>query len=162
MKIGLVACCSAKLPHAAPARDLYVSPLFTKSRAYVERTCGKWFILSAKHFLVDPDQVLAPYDESLNERPPVHRRLTMKEYHGWWGCHTGYQLRVRVLLPNPGCELVVLAGEAYRTCLTASHTADVVRDYCRCVHYPLAGLGIGEQLAHLDLLNGLAKGAARG
>jgi hypothetical protein len=35
----------------------------------VEQSCDRWFILSAKHGLVDPEQVLVPYDEPLVGKP---------------------------------------------------------------------------------------------
>ncbi|MEX1263849.1 MAG: DUF6884 domain-containing protein [Actinomycetota bacterium] len=73
-RVGLVGCVKKKLERAAPARDLYSSPLFRGRRAYVERTCGRWFILSAKHGLVDPDEVLEPYDVTLDSSTATERR----------------------------------------------------------------------------------------
>jgi hypothetical protein len=72
--IGLVGCVKTKRDHAAPARDLYISPLFRGRRAYVERTCARWFILSAKHGLVEPDTLLEPYDVTLDSASPRERR----------------------------------------------------------------------------------------
>ena len=46
MRIGLVGCVKTKGPEAAPAGDLYVSPLFVGRRRYVEAPCDRWFILS--------------------------------------------------------------------------------------------------------------------
>jgi hypothetical protein len=74
MRVGLVGCVKSKQSQAAPARELYVSPLFRGRRAWVERTCDRWFILSAKHGLVEPDRVLAPYDEILMDLPRAVRR----------------------------------------------------------------------------------------
>jgi hypothetical protein len=73
-RIGLVGCVKTKLDHAAPAKDLYTSPLFRGRRAFVERSCARWFILSAKHGLVDPDTVLEPYDVTLDSATPSERR----------------------------------------------------------------------------------------
>jgi hypothetical protein len=87
MRVGLVGCVKSKQSQAAPARELYVSPLFRGRRAWVERTCDRWFILSAKHGLVEPDRVLAPYDEILMDcralfvvhgAPGLSRRLSMR------------------------------------------------------------------------------------
>jgi len=66
MRVGLVGCVKQKGKTPAPARSLYVSPLFKGRRAYVERTCDRWFILSALHGVVDPESVIAPYDVTLN------------------------------------------------------------------------------------------------
>src|SRR5262249_47956761 len=41
------------------------SPLFRSRRAYVERTCDCWFVLSAKYLLGDPDRVGRYYDRCL-------------------------------------------------------------------------------------------------
>jgi diadenosine tetraphosphate (Ap4A) HIT family hydrolase len=63
--ITLVACCGPKLTKPAPAADLFVSSLFKKDRTHAERR-GRWFVLSALHGLVDPTEVIAPYDVTLN------------------------------------------------------------------------------------------------
>jgi hypothetical protein len=70
----LVSCVAAKRSAAAPARDLYISDWFQKARAYVEKQGDPWFILSAKHGLVRPDQVLQPYELTLNNMAAKERR----------------------------------------------------------------------------------------
>jgi len=82
MKIGLVACCSSKLETSSkvPAQSLYVSPLFTFSKAYCEKYLDGWFILSAKFGLVSPTELLPMYEESLIGKRERERRrfgLTM-------------------------------------------------------------------------------------
>ena len=74
MRIGLVSCVKSKLEHRAPARDLYTSALFRGARCSVERSCGRWFILSALHGLVDPDEVLEPYEKTLATASRQERR----------------------------------------------------------------------------------------
>jgi len=64
-RIGLVGCVKAKSHHPRPAKDLYISTLFRGRRSFVEYSCDEWWILSAEHGLVHPDQVLAPYDTAL-------------------------------------------------------------------------------------------------
>ncbi len=58
----LVGCVATKAPAPAPAKDLYRSQLFTRRRAYAEASGKPWFILSALHGLVQPDEVTEPYD----------------------------------------------------------------------------------------------------
>lgn len=74
--MGLVGCASQKLPRPAPARDLYVYQLFTKASTYVEKTCDRWYVLSAKHGLVRPDDMIEPYDVGLSagtgDLAPIH------------------------------------------------------------------------------------------
>ncbi|HEY0638757.1 MAG TPA: hypothetical protein VGD67_13990 [Pseudonocardiaceae bacterium] len=76
MRIGLVGCVKEKVHAPAPARDLYVSPLFVGRRGFVERSCDRWFVLSGRHGLVAPSTVLAPYDQSLADSSPAER-------HSW-------------------------------------------------------------------------------
>ena len=74
MRIGLVSCVKSKLARPAPARDLYTSALFRGARCSVERSCGRWFILSALHGLVGPDEVLEPYEKTLTTATRDERR----------------------------------------------------------------------------------------
>jgi len=71
--IGLVGCVKNKRQHPAPAQDLFVSPLFAGRRATVEKRAAQWFILSAEYGLVDPHQVIAPYDRDLASLPAALR-----------------------------------------------------------------------------------------
>jgi hypothetical protein len=74
MQVGLVGCVKKKAGTARAAEDLYTSTLFKDRRRYVERTCRRWFILSARHGLVDPATVLEPYDETLTSASRAARR----------------------------------------------------------------------------------------
>ena len=126
MRIGLVACCGKKMDCPAPARDLYCSELFRRSRSYVERTCDRWAILSAKHGVVLPEQTIAPYDTTLANMLAAERTE--------WTAKVGAQLASVF----PSSTFTVLAGKHYRAAVeNFPHTA------------PMAGLGIGEQLAWL-------------
>jgi len=60
----LIQCTKSKRDERAPARHLYdKSAYFRCMRAYAVATGEQWYILSAKHGLVDPDTELAPYDD---------------------------------------------------------------------------------------------------
>lgn len=128
--VFLIACCKRKAAEPCAARDLYQGALFRKSRAWVERQDGHWFVLSARHGLVLPDQILAPYD------------LQMHDLNAWqqrsWGARVRLQLQEHTIDQRP---LTILAGRAYRDALGLP-AAEVVA--------PLEGLGIGEQMAWLD------------
>jgi len=63
--IVLVACVKSKGTRPAAAKDLYISALFRKERAYAECAGVPSFILSAEHGLVAPDEWLAPYERYL-------------------------------------------------------------------------------------------------
>jgi len=61
--ITLISCTDAKRDSAAPAKDLYdESGYFCDMRAWANARGEQWFILSAKHGLVDPYETLEPYD----------------------------------------------------------------------------------------------------
>src|SRR3954466_14680407 len=65
-RIGLVSCGKEKARAACRARDLFTSDYFRKMRQHVEGSCDEWWILSSRHGLVHPDQVLAPYEQTLS------------------------------------------------------------------------------------------------
>lgn len=131
-RVGLVACAAAKLELPAPARALYVSQLFRKASALAEATCDRWYILSAKHGLVHPDTVVAPYDVRLgrNPRTPANQA---------WADMVRGQLATE-LAGVPSVVLVALAGESYRAALHPGQWPYEI---------PMAGLGIGQQLGYL-------------
>ena len=109
MRIGLVACCKQKLDHAAPAKDLYQSPMFKFAVQWLlnNKRVTKWGgILSAKHGLVLPDQVLEPYDLHLSKLSARERKAWEEKVHAQivnlWGQDTIY---------------LVLMGADYRSAL---------------------------------------------
>lgn len=133
MRVGLISCVKSKLPRAAAAGDLYVSPLFKGMRRYVEGNCDTWFILSAQHGLLDPDQVIQPYEKTLM-RMKASERLE-------WG--QGVQEQLRKMVPR-GSDVVVLAGVRYRAEITAFLASRGHR-----VTVPLEGKKLGAQLSWL-------------
>lgn len=63
-RVTLIQCTDSKRDEMALARDLYdESRYFRRMREWAESRGNSWFILSAKHGLVDPDESLEPYDE---------------------------------------------------------------------------------------------------
>jgi hypothetical protein len=76
MRVGLIACSKTKLDHPVPAEELYQGQLFKLAKPWIIRHVvdaskkgeqNEWGILSAKHGLVMPDQVLKPYDFALSD-----------------------------------------------------------------------------------------------
>jgi hypothetical protein len=79
MRLGLIGDVRAKLEVAAPAKELFTSHMFQARRAYAERVCDLWFVLSAQHGLLHPDQVVKPYDRTLvNESRAVKEQWSRK------------------------------------------------------------------------------------
>lgn len=70
LRVALVSCGKAKVEHPAPAREFYTGSLFRAARAHVEaQSYDAWWILSARHYLVHPDDILAPYEAALTNAP---------------------------------------------------------------------------------------------
>jgi hypothetical protein len=131
--VYLVSCVSQKQKEACAAQYLYVSDLFLKARRYAEASGCPWFILSAEHGLVSPDQVIAPYERTLNTMRMAERRA--------WAERTAKQLAAAV--PDLA-RVVFLAGERYRQFLAQHLASQGV-----AVSVPMEGLRIGEQLSWL-------------
>lgn len=132
--IALVACVSKKNKSPMSARDLYISDWFLKASAYADRISDQWFILSAKYGLLDPDDVIDPYDETLNKMPVKARRD--------WAVRVQDELIPQL---NYGDQLVILAGMKYREFLVDPLGARGFQ-----VEIPMEGLRIGEQLSWLS------------
>jgi hypothetical protein len=74
--IVLLSCTKSKLDKPSQAQDLYsASPMFKKTLEYGKSLKpDKMYILSAKHFLVPINKVLAPYDKTLKEMPKDEKK----------------------------------------------------------------------------------------
>ncbi len=69
-RIILIACVKEKRTVACAAKALYQGELFASWLEYVQKEqADQWFILSGKHGLLLPDEVIAPYDVNLNTQP---------------------------------------------------------------------------------------------
>jgi uncharacterized protein DUF6884 len=157
LSVALVACSATKATGPQPARLLYTSQLFRAASAYAERTYDYWFVISARHYLVHPDERLAPYDtrlDSLNLAGRQHWARTvvadLRLGHGArtdgrldWPADPTLQLRLgRWFVAGDRVDLWMHAGAAYTEPITEA-AAGLPFD----IHTPLKGLGIGQQLA---------------
>lgn len=131
--IALIGCVKTKIAYPAPARDLYVSPLFIRRRAYAERHAHHYYILSAEHGLVLPETVLAPYDTALAEQS--------KDYRQTWGQWVAAKL-MRAEGQVRDRVIEIHAGDEY-----AQAIVPLLTQAGATVRRPLAGLSFGEQLA---------------
>ncbi len=131
--VVLVGCVKTKLAHAAPAKDLYVSDYFSKMRGYAESTGLPWFILSAEHGLVRPDEWLEPYERYLPN--------TSRSYRSSWGNQVAAQL-TQSLGPLEGVVVDVHAGAAYLEPLN-----EALRERGAHVLDQLHGLSFGQRLS---------------
>jgi hypothetical protein len=64
---ALVGCGDAKHGGLLPAREKYRSTYFNLKRDFAETLCARWWILSAKFGLLDPDRVIDDYDVAITD-----------------------------------------------------------------------------------------------
>ena len=130
-KIVLISCVKSKLKYPAKAKDLYTSTLFQSNLQYAyQLKPDTIYILSAKYGLLELDQIITPYELTLNT-------MTEAEKKGW-------SRRVLDVLQKKAdlkSDLfVILAGMNYRKYLLPEITHFEI---------PLEGLSFGRQLQEL-------------
>ncbi len=152
MRAVLVGCGATKREDACEARDLYTGPLFTASRRYAEASGLPWLILSAKHGIIRPDRVIAPYDMTAAQRLKARKHPTLRARAWAWDDWLFPAVRCP-LLTMPGewdGELVIElhAGNDYARLLRFALEWGMAPDWCSSVtiEEPLQGLQIGERL----------------
>ncbi len=136
--IVLVGCVKTKRSGKHPAQDLYISPLFRQRRHYVKlKRPHRWFILSAKHGLLEPIEEIEPYDCYLADLP-YEERLE-------WSRNVLTQLTGLVdSLHNTAIE--IHAGKPYWNCGLKSG----LEQAGAIVTTPLDGLKFGDQVQWYD------------
>ena len=125
----LIACSASKLDRAAAAADIYTGQAFKLAMKAARRADAEVIILSALHGAIMPDQIIEPYNSFLGGMNKADRAA--------WAARTAAQLA-----PYADREAVILAGKHYAAAAAAFKNKTA----------PLAGLGIGQQLAKLKTL----------
>lgn len=134
IEIGLVSCVKTKRETASTPKDLYTSAYFEKMRSYAERYHNRWWILSAKHGVLDPDgDPIEPYEETLSGAGVAKKRT--------WAETVASQLEERGVLRDDAM-LVIHAGKDYYEELLPR-----IEDAGVSVNIPTKGLAIGERMA---------------
>ncbi len=131
--VALVACVKTKLPHASAAQDLYTSSLFRFARQYAELVADRWFILSAKHGVLEPTEVIEPYEQTLKTMRKAERER--------WSHRVREQLSERLTTSS---SVIFLAGQRY-----CEGIADALKEQGHTVEVPMLGLGLGIQMRWL-------------
>lgn len=130
----LISCSKSKLATEAPARELYTGQLFKKAVVWAERHRYPWFIISALHGLVTPDQTLQPYNFTIKE-------LRKREREGWAYRAIGCQLSKYA---SSGSHVFLIMPELYR-----GHIQTTLRESGITYENPVEGMGIGQQMKWL-------------
>ena len=74
--IVFLSCVAEKNDHRCAAKDLYISPLFQKSYAYAQQlNPDHIYILSAKYYLLELDDVISPYNLTLKDMDAESKRI---------------------------------------------------------------------------------------
>ena len=133
-RVFLVSCVGKKRKVPAPAADLYISDWFCKARAFVAAQAAPWFILSAKHGLLAPDEMTAPYNVTLNKMSANERKSWAEKVKQQMDAH----------LPAAD-KVVILAGRKYY-----EHLLSYLEKRFAYVEIPMKGLRQGEQLRWLN------------
>ena len=129
--VALVGCGGQKQDTAAPARSLYTSNYFQLKREFAETFADKWYVLSAEHGLVEPDEVLEPYDTTLKSMTSYHRERWADD--------------VQQALPDlSDARVIALAGADYLEPLRG-----LLENEAADLRTPLAGMGIGSQMGFM-------------
>lgn len=94
MEVGLVSCTKSKKDSPSKPKELYMeSSLFRKMRNYCESNHDDWYIISAKHNLLNPDgEPIEPYNETLKGKSRRQKRK--------WSRKTFEHLKNRNLLSH--------------------------------------------------------------
>ncbi|MDI6697611.1 MAG: hypothetical protein QME85_01565 [Candidatus Saccharicenans sp.] len=132
--IALVACVSKKKVSADKAENLYISDWFRKASEYAKRKAEEWYILSAEHGVLNPEDEIAPYEKTLKKMK--------KDEKIKWAERVKSQLEK---IASPGDTLIILAGNEYRKLLL-----DFFFEKGCKVEIPMKGLRIGEQIKWLQ------------
>jgi hypothetical protein len=132
MRIALISCTKLKENEPCKAKNKYLkSTLFNKASKYVEQNnYDNWFILSAKYGLLSKEEIIEPYDLTLNHMKSLERKQ--------WSEKVLHQLEERL---QGQCRIDFYAGKKYREYLIP----ELEKKGIKC-NIPLQGKGIGEQL----------------
>jgi len=129
--IVLISCVKSKLDVPARAADLYISTFFRFNMAYAQQLQpDAIYILSAKYSLLELDQVIKPYEKTLNHMGEHAKKA--------WALQVLETLGHKVNLNAD--RFIFLAGVNYRKYLVPHLTH---------VEIPLAGLALGQQMQEL-------------
>ena len=135
MRVGLVSCTKRKREEPSQPAELYMeSPYFRKMREYSEENHDRWYILSAKYGLLEPDgEPVEPYNDTLRDATVDEKRE--------WAERVFEQLQKRNLL-GEDTTLIIHAGKDYY-----GELLPLLEETDATVQVPTEGLRIGEKMA---------------
>jgi len=96
-RVVLVGSSGATADHPAPAGEMFRSDGFARAREAAVRSRSPWFVLSAKHGLLDPGEVISPHGVQIDDQPAAYRSA--------WGEWVVAQLADRLQLDGVTVEV---------------------------------------------------------
>lgn len=135
-RLVVIGCVAKKKAEPAPAKDLYLSTLFAMRRKYAEASGCPWAIVSANYRkIIAPDEIVEPYDRAMSQ--------LKRDELDFWAIDGGFSFWCVFGELSRGCVVEVHAGAAYVEALRSA----LCRRFGATIETPLAGVGIGNQLA---------------
>ena len=129
---------------------MYNGPLFLKKRAWVEaQGFDAWFILSALHHILDPDEVIEPYDYTL---ATYVKKFGSAAAVGFWARDVMWQFAQKVQRltgRHHVHDLRIYEGIKAEFHAGADYVEPLLHEMNRCGipwTWPLKGMGIGQQI----------------
>ena len=105
MKIACIGCVKEKLSVVAPAEKIYVGQQFLDWRQEaIAWGADEFYILSGKHGLLNPKEIIAPYDVNLDQQST--------EYKNEWFKRVAKRLN-SLIEANKNVELKFFCAQSY-------------------------------------------------
>ncbi|MGZ3716473.1 MAG: DUF6884 domain-containing protein [Ktedonobacterales bacterium] len=134
--IALIAASRRQRGTICRAADQYdLSPVFRRARDFCERTYAEWYILSARHYVLSPLQVIGPDDTHVSILDANDRDI--------WAEHVARALIARQERSAERVHFALYASQRY---------ADLLQRAAPTLTFelPLSGLGLVERLRWFD------------
>lgn len=131
-RLAFLSCVSMKSEKACKAKDMYISPLFKYSYKFaLNAGVNEIYILSAKYGVIKDDEIITPYNLTLND-------MSRNERISW---SENVNLKFKQII-KPDDKILLLAGLKYYEFL------DFIIPSSN-VYNPLKNMPIGKRLQYL-------------
>jgi hypothetical protein len=116
-ELVIVTCVKEKRKGRQKAKDLYISDLFKKMKQYAETYDYDWRIISAKHGLIDPEDIIESYEEeSLDQFKLLKGKQTTDLKTKKKALKKIIEVQLEPIL-NTYNEIILMCGKNYRDVL---------------------------------------------
>ncbi len=134
--LAIISCSKSKLAGPQRVRELYTGDTFKLAVKAAEVLAERWVVISARHGVLHPEDIIESYDESVMTKSRRQREQ--------WGQHVSRQLKL--CMPTlQGSQVLSFVSALYQEFLDLSGVG--ASFFC-----PLQGLAIGLQKKRLKEL----------